>query len=156
VFNAALSLCVNDERRWSPSTTGGYHTINLCQNPELADEDAVLEYQVDGMLFALYLIHVGVGPDPISPFVLLAASTDDMRSMELSHDYILGMIPDALTAEGARQIIQFGPDDTFGLNELHMNKLAVLATVHMDIEVTVCSDNAHGMPALMLRRQRVL
>ncbi|KAM6497898.1 hypothetical protein JOM56_005846 [Amanita muscaria] len=131
VYDTALSLRIKDEKRWSASTTGGYHTVNLCSNPAMEDRSLALEYKVDGMMFALYLITVGVGPDPISPFVLYAASVDDIESMQLPKDYALGMVPDDSTAKAACEIFQFCPTDTVKVGDLMGSRLASLAMDHI-------------------------
>jgi hypothetical protein len=91
---------------------------------------------VDGLLFALYLITVGVGPDPISPFVLLAASAKDIQDVELPQDYVLGMIPDEATAEGLREVYHFKPNDIIKINEIPNNRIGVLATEHIAVPVS--------------------
>ncbi|KAM6494941.1 hypothetical protein JOM56_009564 [Amanita muscaria] len=131
VYDTALSLRIKDEKRWSASTTGGYHTVNLCSNPAMEDRSLALEYKVDGMMFALYLITVGVGPDPISPFVLYAACVDDIESMQLPKDYALGMVPDDSTAKAACEIFQFCPTDTVKVGDLMGSRLASLAMDHI-------------------------
>ncbi|KAM6499074.1 hypothetical protein JOM56_004582 [Amanita muscaria] len=131
VYDTALSLRIRDEKRWSPSTTGGYHTVNLCSNPAMEDKSLALEYKVDGMLFALYLITVGVGPDPISPFVLYAACVDDVESMELPKDYALGMVPDDSTAKAVDEIFEFNPTDTVSIGDLMNSRLASLVMDHI-------------------------
>ncbi|KAM6495119.1 hypothetical protein JOM56_009742 [Amanita muscaria] len=131
VYDTALSLRIRDEKWWSPSTTGGYHTINLCSNPAMEDKSLALEYKVDGMLFALYLITVGVGPDPISPFVLYAACVDDVESMELPKDYALGMVPDDSTAKAVDEIFEFNPTDTVSIGDLMNSRLASLVMDHI-------------------------
>ncbi|KAM6495105.1 hypothetical protein JOM56_009728 [Amanita muscaria] len=133
VYDTALSLRITDGTRWAASTTGGYHTIHLCDNPDLEEEDVALEYMVDGLLFALYLITVGVGPDPISPFVLLAASAKDIQDVELPQDYVLGMIPDEATAEGLREVYHFKPNDIIKISEIPNNRIGVLATEHIAV-----------------------
>jgi hypothetical protein len=136
VYDTALSLRVNDGNRWAASTTGGYHTIHLCDNPELEDEKVAFEYMVDGLLFALYLITVGVGPDPISPFVLLATSADCLPLLQLQQDYVLGMIPDEATAEGVREVYNFKPDDIIRIAEIPNSRIGVLATEHVAVPVS--------------------
>lgn len=136
MYDTALSLRVADGTRWAASTTGGYHTIHLCDNPDLEEENVALEYMVDGLLFALYLITVGVGPDPISPFVLLAASAKDIQDVELPQDYVLGMIPDEATAEGLREVYHFKPNDIIKINEIPNNRIGVLATEHIAVPVS--------------------
>ncbi|KAM6489605.1 hypothetical protein JOM56_014927 [Amanita muscaria] len=131
VYDTALLLRIRDEKRWSPSTTGGYHTVNLCSNPAMEDKSLALEYKVDGMLFALYLITVGVGPDPISPFVLYAACVDDVESMELPKDYALGMVPDDSTAKAVDEIFEFNPTDTVSIGDLMNSRLASLVMDHI-------------------------
>jgi len=138
VFDAALSLRANDGKRWCMSTTGGYHTIMLCANPALEDESVALEYKIDGMLAALYLITVGVGPDPISPFVLLAASANEIGSMVLPQEYIMGMIPDEPTALSVREVFDFKPDDIIDFGDMGNSRLATVAIEQIGVKV-----NAH-------------
>ncbi|KAM6497781.1 hypothetical protein JOM56_005729 [Amanita muscaria] len=120
VYDTALLLRVADGTRWAASTTGGYHTIHLCDNPDLEEEDVALE-------------RLGVGPDPISPFVLLAASAKDIQDVELPQDYVLGMIPDEATAEGLREVYQFKPNDIIKISEIPNNRIGVLATEHIAV-----------------------
>jgi hypothetical protein len=91
---------------------------------------------VDGLLFALYLITVGVGPDPISPFVLLATSADRLPLLQLQQDYVLGMIPDEATAEGVREVYNFKPDDIIRIAEIPNSRIGVLATEHVAVPVS--------------------
>ncbi|KAM6489650.1 hypothetical protein JOM56_014886 [Amanita muscaria] len=97
----------------------------------MEDKSLALEYKVDGMLFALYLITVGVGPDPISPFVLYAACVDDVESMELPKDYALGMVPDDSTAKAVDEIFEFNPTDTVSIGDLMNSRLASLVMDHI-------------------------
>ena len=137
VYDTALALRVHEGNRWAASTTGGYHTIHLCDNPELQDENVAFEYKVDGLLFALYLITVGVGPDPISPFVLLSASAERLPLEQLPQEYVLGMIPDEATAVGVREVYNFKPDNIIHIGEIPNSRIGVLATEHVAVPVSV-------------------
>ena len=126
----------------------------LCANPTLEDQSVALEYKVDGMLAALYLITVGIGPDPISPFVLLAASTDDITSMYLPEEFLIGTIPDEPTALGVREVLNFKPNDMIPMREVGTSRLAILATEHVGAKVLGHPDIMSTMYDCWLYRYR--
>ena len=79
VYQLSLEECTKTNR-WTKSATKGYDIMNFSQNPELL-ADQTRDYQVDGTVAALYLTYHGIGPAPISPFVILVTVGTDSRPM---------------------------------------------------------------------------
>ena len=80
--------------QWRRSTTNGYHILYLSSNPSLNLCNNTIDYQVDGMLAALYMTYLAVGPDPISPFIILAASVDSIQDFHFGIEFARATLHD--------------------------------------------------------------
>ncbi|KAJ7761768.1 hypothetical protein B0H16DRAFT_1809971 [Mycena metata] len=95
VFVAGLTSRVQDNQRWGASS-GMYSRPVFYGIPGVRRETHITEFAVDGAWVALYMVLFGVGPDPICPFMLLAATRKDHQWLgDLSLEYIHALDPSA-------------------------------------------------------------
>ena len=110
IYHEALEKSTQSDR-WTASTTKGNHVLHLARNTYLNTWDKTKDYQVEGNLAALYLSHLAVGPDPISPFVILAASIDSLDHFNFDLNFAKAMIHDQETLNKIEQIINLHTDE---------------------------------------------
>lgn len=124
--------------QWTPSATKGYHILNLHGNPDLDIHDKSIEYQVAGHFAALYMTHLlSVGPDPISPFVILAASIGSLREFNFSLEFANAMIPDQETMNQVELILlTLRPEDSLNLSDVSKAWFFELA-IEMEVKVSL-------------------
>jgi len=84
--------------------------MNFSQNPGL-QADQTVDYQVDGTVAAVYLTHHCVGPAPISPFVILAASIESIKDFIFDLDFAKAIIPDQDTMDRVEEVFNFRRQD---------------------------------------------
>lgn len=97
--------------RWTSSATNGYHVLSLSPNPDLEIRNKSIDYQVDGMFAALYMTYLAVGPDPISPFILLAASINSVDDFNFDMDFARATLPDLDTLNRVEEILLLRADN---------------------------------------------
>ena len=120
---------------WTPSATKGYHILNLPLNVSLDIRDKTKDYQVLGNLAALFLSHLAIGPDPISPFVLLAASVDNIDEFNFDINFARATIHDEETLTKIQRIIALRADEVVKedwLLQLGEDVLAHVCVVPLD------------------------
>ncbi|KAF8328642.1 hypothetical protein F5887DRAFT_1082968 [Amanita rubescens] len=93
VFQSALQQSTKSHR-WIPSVNKGYHKLHLSRNPDLDIVNQTIDYKVEGHIAALFTTHLAIGPDPISPFVILAATLTKLEEFEFDVEFARAMIPD--------------------------------------------------------------
>ncbi|KAJ7784842.1 hypothetical protein DFH07DRAFT_786132 [Mycena maculata] len=95
VYVKGLNLRVSDGLRWTP-TSGMYSRPKFFGLPDVRREGTIRAFSIDGAWAALYMVTLGVGPDPICPFLLLAATCKDRHWVaDLSLEYIHALDPSA-------------------------------------------------------------
>ena len=57
------------------------------------------------MLAALYMTYLAVGPDPISPFIILAASVDSIQDFHFSIEFARATLHDLNTLACIEEIL---------------------------------------------------
>ena len=80
--------------------------MNLSAEPQL-QIDRSNEYRVDGNVAALYMTKHCIGPQPISPFVILAASVDSIMHFTFDIRFARAVIPDQETMDQVEEIFNF-------------------------------------------------
>ncbi|KAJ7501344.1 hypothetical protein B0H11DRAFT_2224696 [Mycena galericulata] len=95
VYIQGLNIRLSHTRRWTKSQ-GMYFRPQLYPMTDVHREDVISEFKVDGTWAALYIVQVGMGPDPLCPFLLLAATQHDRQWLgDLSLSYIFSLDPSA-------------------------------------------------------------
>jgi hypothetical protein len=121
---------------WTPSSTKGYHILNLHGNPDLDIHDKRTDYQVAGHLAALYMTHLSVGPDPISPFVILAASIEKLQQFNFTLGFAKAIIPDEETMNRVELILTLRPEDAVNPSDISKAWFFELA-IEMEVMVSI-------------------
>ncbi|KAJ7894237.1 hypothetical protein B0H14DRAFT_2559368 [Mycena olivaceomarginata] len=114
VYIRGLALRLSDKSRWVKS--GGVYFRPQFYGLPIRREDVIASFKVDGTWAALYTIQVGLGPEPICPFLLLAATQHNgawLRSLTLT--YINALDPSAAKTLAPWFAINAG--DTFDLSK---------------------------------------
>ena len=86
------------------------------------------------MLAALHITNLAVAPDPISPFVLLAASVDSLEDFYFDEEFAHAAIPDPDTLRRVLQILDLKADKGLNVSDMSNARLFALA---VDIEISV-------------------
>jgi hypothetical protein len=110
IYRKALEKSTKSDR-WTASTTKGYHILHFAPNAYLDTCDKTKDYQVEGNLAALYLSHLAVGPKPISPFVILAASIDSLDHFDFDINFAKATIHNHETLNKFEQIMNLRADE---------------------------------------------
>ncbi|KAJ6472319.1 hypothetical protein C8R47DRAFT_1221819 [Mycena vitilis] len=111
VYVRGLGHRVNDAQRWTKSG-GMYFRPKFYGIRQHLRKTHITEFTVDGAWAALYLISLGVGPDPLCPFMLLAATRKDTGWMaDLTLECIHALDPSAaeLGEPGQHPILPLPP-----------------------------------------------
>ena len=136
VYQSALQQSTKSHR-WKPSTAKGYHILHLSRNPDLA-VDETMEYRVEGQIAALFTAHFAVGPDPISPFVILAATIDKIDEFEFDIDFARAMIHDTELLKKVEQIFNLPPEEKVEATDMPRAWLHLLATdLELPVSITI-------------------
>ncbi|KAJ7662236.1 hypothetical protein DFH06DRAFT_1471791 [Mycena polygramma] len=115
VYVRGLGHRVNDTQRWTKSG-GMYFRPKFYGMRQHLRKTHITEFTVDGAWAALYLISLGVGPDPLCPFMLLAATRKDTEWMaDLTLECIDALDPSA--AEVLAPWFEVTADTVFQLGE---------------------------------------
>lgn len=88
VFREAISSRLEDRSRWSDRTDGGYAQPIFTTLLGGIVRSRTTAFYVDGTLAALHMGFLGVGPEPMSPWIVYAATQQDWNGMDLSLDFI--------------------------------------------------------------------
>ncbi|KAK7008038.1 hypothetical protein R3P38DRAFT_3593227 [Favolaschia claudopus] len=129
IFVQGLKLCLADSRRWGDSD--GMYKRPIFQSFE-GYSDAALNsaFRVDGAWAALYLTQIGVGPDPLCPFLLIALSQKDRSWLSsLSLEYVNLLDPSAARALAPWFAIK--PSDVVPAKDLHRHPAVTLVAVYL-------------------------
>ncbi|KIL54087.1 hypothetical protein M378DRAFT_182667, partial [Amanita muscaria Koide BX008] len=110
-YHGALEARVKDSNRWNTIGDGTYHTLNLSTESDLVAASSLIEYQVDGALIALAMVHLISEPCPISPFLIYAASFKDASCLRRSPEHVLSLTPDRQTRRVLSAILEFKKTD---------------------------------------------
>ncbi|KAJ7749763.1 hypothetical protein B0H14DRAFT_2636350 [Mycena olivaceomarginata] len=135
VYIRGLALRLSDKSRWVKS--GGVYFRPQFYGLPIRREDVIASFKVDGTWAALYTIQVGLGPEPICPFLLLAATQHNgawLRSLTLT--YINALDPSAAKTLAPWFAINAG--DTFDLSKDAGHPGLVLALTYVSgIEASI-------------------
>ncbi|KAF8328649.1 hypothetical protein F5887DRAFT_1082974 [Amanita rubescens] len=104
VYQSVLQQSTKSHR-WIPSTNKGYHRLHLSRNPELDIVNQAMDYRVEGQIAALFTTHLAIGPDPISPFIILAVTINRLEEFEFDIDFARAMIHDEDLLNKVEQIL---------------------------------------------------
>ena len=123
VYRLALGGHVATNRWRHSATTDGHCFLYLSPNPDLEVNKKSTEYQVDGLMAALYMTYHAIGPEPISPFVLLATSVESIDQFYFDIDFARATIPDQDTLRNVVEILQLQANDTVALSNKSKSSL---------------------------------
>ncbi|KAJ6473104.1 hypothetical protein C8R45DRAFT_1163537 [Mycena sanguinolenta] len=154
VFVRGLGLRLSDQARWVKSS-GIYFRPQFYGLPIHRDE-VIASFKVDGTWAALYMIQIGLGPEPLCPFLLLAAAQRDntwLRGLTLA--YINALDPAA--AKTLAPWFAIKAEDVFDLSRQASHPGIVLALnyvpgiarpqeVHDFIHVAILTGYFFGVP----------
>ncbi|KAJ7663193.1 hypothetical protein DFH06DRAFT_1128526 [Mycena polygramma] len=133
-YVAGLNARLADGSRWGWSS-GSYSRPQFHPIPDMPKTARIQAYKVDGTWAALFLISLGIGPDPICPFLILAATQqnrDWIANLTLAYIHALDPVAAADLAPWwditAAKVFKF-PEDA-GHPGL------ALAAVHLNIPLT--------------------
>ncbi|KAJ7435597.1 hypothetical protein B0H11DRAFT_1937423 [Mycena galericulata] len=127
VYIQGLNIRLSHTRRWTKSQ-GMYFRPQLYPMTDVHREDVISEFKVDGTWAALYIVQVGMGPDPLCPFLLLAATQHDRQWLgDLSLSYIFSLDPSA--AKILAPWFKLTPDQVFKFpDDINHPAMALVAT----------------------------
>ncbi|KAJ7938877.1 hypothetical protein B0H13DRAFT_2648541 [Mycena leptocephala] len=95
VYVKGLAIRLGHSTRWVKSS-GMYTRPSFYNMEEVVRPEHVAGFQVDGAWAALFIVEVGIGPDPLCPFLLLAASQLNREWVgDLTLQYIHALDPSA-------------------------------------------------------------
>jgi hypothetical protein len=106
----------------------------LSRNPDLDLVDQSIEYRVEGHISAPFTAHFAIGPDPISPFVSLAASIDRLEDFNFDMDFAKAMIYDKDLLNRVEEILNLRADENVDEADMTRAWLHLLAS---DLELPV-------------------
>jgi hypothetical protein len=101
IFRLALQSRIQTQSRWNPTWGSSYYTLVLCPVGDFTPEETLIEYEVDGALAALMMLHLAVEPYPVSPLLLLATCYPSGSHMGRDTRFYESIIPD----EGANKMV---------------------------------------------------
>ncbi|KAJ7208187.1 hypothetical protein GGX14DRAFT_566911 [Mycena pura] len=134
VYVAGLNARLKDGSRWAPSS-GFYYRPQLHSIPDLPKPARRMAFTLDGTWAAMFLIQLGVGPDPLCPFFILAAmQTDRNWVADLTLSYINALDPTAALL--LAPWFQITPDQTFKFPRDSAHPGLALAAHHLGIALT--------------------
>ncbi|KAK7059278.1 hypothetical protein R3P38DRAFT_3251804 [Favolaschia claudopus] len=124
-----LRLSLTDSKRWVDSD-GMYKRPLFHSFEGYFDKSIVSAFRVDGAWAALYLIQLGVGPDPLCPFLLIALSQKDREWISsLSLEYIHHLDPSA--ARALAPWFALKASDTVSMADLHRHPAVMLVMAYV-------------------------
>ncbi|KAJ7750720.1 hypothetical protein DFH07DRAFT_827452, partial [Mycena maculata] len=89
------TLRVSDRLRWT-HTSRMYSRPKFFGLPNVQHKGTIRDFSIDGAWATLYMVTLGVGPNPICPFLLLTATFKDQHWVaDLSLEYIHALDPSA-------------------------------------------------------------
>jgi hypothetical protein len=133
VYHLALEETTASSQ-WRHSTTNRYHILYLSSNPSLDLCNKASDYQADGMLAALYMTYLAVGPDPISPFIILATSVDSIQDFHFGIEFARATLHDLDTLARVEEILLLHADEVNWADPSRANLIAL--TVEQEIYVS--------------------
>ncbi|KAJ6602574.1 hypothetical protein DFH09DRAFT_1068959 [Mycena vulgaris] len=88
VYLKGLTNRLGNSKRWAQSSSM-YHRPTFYGILDVEKPARMQAYKVDGAWAAIFMVNLGVGPDPICPFLILAATQPDRKWVaELDFAYI--------------------------------------------------------------------
>lgn len=176
MYTTVLGERIKESQRWLPIHDGFYHSLNLSIQGDLVSEDSLLEYQVDGILTALIMVHVLAEPSPVSPFLVYAALFPTPQQLENSkyedyttpraidflarseyddytREHLLAMIPDKKTRRTVAKVFVIEPDDKIPWQRMARDPLGNLALTFMEAPATYFQDPRDQMQHTSVKRQ---
>jgi hypothetical protein len=162
VYTSALDKRIKESGRWAKIHDGFYHTLDFSLQGELVSIDSLFEYQVDGILTALVLVHLLAEPSPISPFLVYAALFKPPEALdflertdyedyttpraldflarpeydEYRREHLLAMIPDKKTRRKVAKAINLTPHDSIPWQRMARDPLGSIAMTFMEAPAT--------------------
>jgi hypothetical protein len=109
----------------------------LSRNPDLDIVNQTIDYKVEGQIAALFTTHLAIGPDPISPFVILAATITKLEEFEFDAEFARAMIPDEDLLNKVEEIINL-PADKIDATDMSKDWLHSLASnIELPVSATI-------------------
>ncbi|KAJ7624039.1 hypothetical protein DFH06DRAFT_1340068 [Mycena polygramma] len=133
-YIAGLNARLADGSRWGWSS-GSYSRPQFHPIPDMPKAARIQAYKVDGTWAALFLISLGIGPDPICPFLILAATQqnrDWIANLTLAYIHAL----DPVAAADLAPWWDITADKVFKFPEDAGHPGLALAAVHLNIPLT--------------------
>lgn len=176
VYTGVLGKRIKESGRWLPIHDGFYRTLNLSLQGDLVSADTLIEYEVDGILTALVLVHVLAEPSPVSPFLVYAALFKAPRELENSkyedyttpraidflarseyddykREHLLAMIPDKKSRRTVAKVFALKPDDKIPWQRISHDSLGRLALTFMEAPATYFEVVRDPMQHTSVKRQ---
>lgn len=114
--------------------------------PNVVRKERVDAFRIDGAWAALFILNLGVGPDPLCPFLLIALTQPNNNWMgKLTLAYIHALDPSAartlapVFAMSADLILKLPGDSN------HPGLLRVLMYLTMEVSFCICSVYGHWL-----------
>ncbi|KAJ6475689.1 hypothetical protein C8R47DRAFT_665113 [Mycena vitilis] len=133
-YVAGLNARLADGSRWGWSS-GSYSRPQFHPIPDMPKTARIQAYKVDGTWAALFLISLGIGPDPICPFLILAATQQNRNwigNLNLAYIYAL----DPVAAADLAPWWDITADKVFKFPEDNGHPGLALAAAHLNISLT--------------------
>ncbi|KAM6490199.1 hypothetical protein JOM56_000838 [Amanita muscaria] len=153
-YHGALQARVTSGNRWNIMGDGTYYTLNLSTDSQLVSSSSLMEYQLDGALAALSIVHLVVEPCPISPFLIYTACFTGATCLLKSQQHLLALVPDRQTRSVVSAILNFKRTDIITPEAVVMHEVASraleVALVEIDYFQEAREDEPHQKLLLQL------
>lgn len=90
VIRSTIHLSIADEKRW---TLRGDYYVPIFLAIIVPVNSRLVRFWSDGILSAIHYLRLGHGPDPVSPWMILAVILGAETSMDIPLDYICHIDP---------------------------------------------------------------
>jgi hypothetical protein len=107
--------------------------MNLHPCGDMSTDESLIEYEVDGALAALMMIHLAVEPYPLSPLLVLACCYPSADLMGRDPTFYESIIPDCQTNERFKVLLHLQHTDIINRSA----DLALVVAEYMSMPVGV-------------------
>lgn len=91
IFHNMISIILEDHHCWQK--LGDYYIPHLLAIDNFKVPSRISLFWRDGAVAAVHMLRLGLGPDPLSPWCILAAIHGNYDAIPLSEDYIFALDP---------------------------------------------------------------
>jgi hypothetical protein len=123
-----ISVLVEDHKRWQ--LLGDFYVPYLLSLQDVKLPDRIVQFWRDGAVAAIHMLRLGQGPDPLSPWWILAAIIGDDNAVNLTLDYIYALDP--ASAKLLTPWFRFSPSDILPLEGYWEHPVAQLFVVYLN------------------------